>query len=62
MAFRDFPSKDWTELLPEVPSEARDLASRLVRYQSTERLSASEVPLYPSVTLSKLTLIHIYRR
>ena len=42
MAFRDFPAKSWDELLPHAPSLARDLVSKLIVYESGQRLSAEE--------------------
>ena len=43
MSFVRFSGRDWYNILPCNSSEARDLVSKLVRYQSTERLSAAEV-------------------
>jgi len=43
MDFYDFPPKPWTELLPNVPEDAIDLVSKLIRYQSSDRLVAAEV-------------------
>ncbi len=43
MAFVAFPAKEWEEILPGGDAEGRDLVGRLVRYQSTERMSAAEV-------------------
>ena len=46
MTFVKFPGKSWEELLPKASADGRDLVSQLVRYQSTERLSAAEVSGY----------------
>ncbi|KAK0514343.1 hypothetical protein JMJ35_002960 [Cladonia borealis] len=43
MTFVQFPSKTWEDILPGVEVEARDLVGKLVRYQSSERISAEEV-------------------
>lgn len=43
MQFYEFPSRPWTELLPKADLFGRDLVSKLVRYESGERLRASEV-------------------
>ncbi|MCJ1275315.1 hypothetical protein MMC21_003116 [Puttea exsequens] len=43
MTFVEFPGKTWSEILPDATAEGRDLVSQLVRYQSTERLSAQDV-------------------
>ncbi|KAL0254947.1 mitogen-activated protein kinase [Diplodia seriata] len=40
--FYEYPSKPWTELLPDCEDKARDLVSRLVVYESSRRLTASE--------------------
>jgi len=41
--FREYPAKPWTEILPAVPDAASDLVGKLVQYESTWRLSASDV-------------------
>lgn len=38
-----YPPKPWDVVLPNTSNEARDLVSRLVTYQSTDRMSAEEV-------------------
>ena len=43
MRFNEYPSKAWEEILPDVQSEERDLVSKLVVYESADRLSADEV-------------------
>ncbi|KAI9875663.1 MAG: hypothetical protein M1830_008137 [Pleopsidium flavum] len=47
MDFHSFPPKPWTELLPKVPADAIDLVNNLIRYQSSERLSAAQVLKHP---------------
>ena len=41
--FATYQRKDWTEVLPDASDVGRQLVDGLVRYQSTERLSATEV-------------------
>lgn len=41
--FYTVPARPWEDILPAVSSNGRDLARRLLRYQSSERLSADEV-------------------
>lgn len=43
MTFVSFTAKSWEEILPGSDLEARKLVSRLVKYQSTERMSAADV-------------------
>jgi cyclin-dependent kinase len=43
MQFRQYPAKPWSEILEEVPESACDLASQLVRFESSERLTALKV-------------------
>ncbi|KAL2042423.1 hypothetical protein N7G274_004915 [Stereocaulon virgatum] len=43
MTFVEFPGKDWGQILPNASAKGRDLVGQLVRYQSSERLSAEEV-------------------
>lgn len=43
MEFRVFPPRSWTEMLPDASTAAKDLVSRLVRYETGNRLSAVEV-------------------
>jgi cyclin-dependent kinase len=38
--YQEFPGHSWQELLPETPSPWRDLVSRMVCYESGERLTA----------------------
>lgn len=41
--FHTFPPKPWSEILPHASEDARDLVSRLIRYESGDRLSANAV-------------------
>ena len=41
--FREFPRKNWEELLPNAPPKARDLVDRLLKYEGSERVTAAEV-------------------
>ena len=43
MEFHNYPTKKWTEILPNVGDDARDLVSKLLLYQSGDRLSARQV-------------------
>ncbi|KAI9809458.1 MAG: hypothetical protein M1827_006838 [Pycnora praestabilis] len=47
MSFYEFPPKPWDELLPQVPEIGRDLISKLIRYESGERLTATEALKHP---------------
>ena len=49
MTFVDFPGMSWEEILPNATVEGRELLRGLVRYQSSERLSADEVSSYKSI-------------
>lgn len=40
MEFKKFPAKPWSALIPKASSDARDLVSQLVMYESRLRLSA----------------------
>ncbi|EKG21182.1 hypothetical protein MPH_01444 [Macrophomina phaseolina MS6] len=42
MQFYEYPPKPWTELLPACEENARDLVSKLVVYESSKRLTATE--------------------
>ncbi|KAL9606618.1 MAG: hypothetical protein Q9179_000204 [Wetmoreana sp. 5 TL-2023] len=42
MEFYMYPSKAWDEIVPRASEEARDLVSRLVTYQSGNRMTAAE--------------------
>lgn len=50
MDFHEFPPRSWTELLPHAPEDAVDLVSKLVRYESSERLPAAEVIVHKNYT------------
>lgn len=43
MQFYEYPPKPWTELLSDCEDSARDLVSKLVVYESSQRLTATEV-------------------
>ena len=43
MRFNEYPCKTWEEILPGVQDEERDLVSKLVVYESANRLPAVEV-------------------
>ncbi|GIC91750.1 putative cell division protein kinase (Ctk1) [Aspergillus udagawae] len=45
--FYRFPAQPWDEILRGASSKGRDLVSRLVRYESSERLSAAEALNHP---------------
>lgn len=41
--FYKYPAKSWDEILRGASSSGRDLVSKLVRYESSQRYSAAEV-------------------
>ena len=43
MEFYKYPAKPWSEVLSDASDDARDLVSKLIRYQSSDRLEASKV-------------------
>ena len=43
MAFREYPSRNWHEIIPEAGEHGRDLVARLVGYESGQRLPAGRV-------------------
>ncbi|KAI9852914.1 MAG: hypothetical protein M1838_003708 [Thelocarpon superellum] len=43
MQFHPFPPRPWSVLLPDATDDARDLVRRLVRYESSSRMTAAEV-------------------
>ena len=43
MDFYKFPPTPWPQVVPFAPDSGRDLVSQLVRYQSTDRLTAADV-------------------
>ncbi|KAJ5561700.1 hypothetical protein N7461_000461 [Penicillium sp. DV-2018c] len=45
--FHSYPPRSWDEILPGASSNGRDLVNQLVRYQSSERLSAAEALNHP---------------
>ncbi|EEH08614.1 serine/threonine-protein kinase pctaire-3 [Histoplasma capsulatum G186AR] len=49
--FKEYPPKPWTEILSGASSNGRDLVSKLVQYESSERLSAAEALEHPYLSL-----------
>ncbi|OQD61272.1 hypothetical protein PENPOL_c017G07184 [Penicillium polonicum] len=45
--FHSFPAQPWEDILPGASSNGRDLVSHLLRYESSERLSATEALAHP---------------
>ncbi|EKV06273.1 Cell division protein kinase, putative [Penicillium digitatum] len=45
--FHSFPSQSWENILPGASSNGRELVSRLLCYESSERLSAAEALAHP---------------
>lgn len=43
MNYHQHQAKDWKEIVPGIPAEARDLVAKLVCYSSSRRLSAHSV-------------------
>jgi cyclin-dependent kinase len=43
MQFTKYPRQDWQDVLPGIGPKGTELVDQLVRFQSTERLSAAEV-------------------
>lgn len=41
--FYKYPAKPWSEVLKGASSKGRDLVTKLVRYESSQRMSAAEV-------------------
>jgi len=41
--FYEYPSQDWSVLLPSLSEQERDLVGSLVKYESGSRMSASKV-------------------
>ncbi len=58
MHFYDFLPKPWSELLPNASESARDLVSRLVRYESGQRISALEVRSYVRTRVALVLTAH----
>lgn len=55
--FHACPAQSWEDLLPAISSNGRDLVRRLLRYQSSERLSADEVSDYENEVVQGRTLM-----
>ncbi|OJD24980.1 CMGC/CDK protein kinase [Blastomyces percursus] len=51
--FKEYPAKPWAEILKGASSNGRDLVSKLVRYESGERLSAAEALAHPYLNFEK---------
>ena len=51
MHFMQYPRKSWEEILPGFQPQERDLVSKLLAYQSGDRLSAEEVRLLYSMCI-----------
>jgi hypothetical protein len=49
MRFVQYPRKSWEEILPGLQPQERDLVSKLIVYESGDRLSAEEVCLTVAV-------------
>ncbi|MCJ1304523.1 hypothetical protein MMC08_007336 [Hypocenomyce scalaris] len=47
MDFYGFPSRLWQDILPDASEDARDLVGKLIRYQSSGRMSAAAVLGHP---------------
>ncbi|KAL1960871.1 hypothetical protein VTO42DRAFT_5854 [Malbranchea cinnamomea] len=45
--FKEYPAKPWEEILRDAPPDGRDLASKLLRFESSERLSAADALNHP---------------
>jgi len=59
MNFTQYPAKPWLDILPEAKLEAIDLVSKLVVFESGERLGAEQVgqPLQESLCVIKLSVL-----
>ncbi|OAX84365.1 CMGC/CDK protein kinase [Emergomyces africanus] len=51
--FLEHPAKPWTEILNGASSNGRDLVSKLVRFESSERLSAAEKEKEPKTAANQ---------
>ena len=47
MEFKQYPGKDWDQLLPEAEGNGRDLVSKLVVYESQQRIDAAVALTHP---------------
>lgn len=59
MRFTVYPSKSWEEIVSDIGDDERDLISKLVVYESGNRLTADQVCQTLSAVQTQLTLIHI---
>ena len=48
MNFKEYLAKSWADILPHASEMGRDLVASLVKYQSTDRMSAAEVSVFMS--------------
>jgi hypothetical protein len=55
--FYEYPAQDWATLLPNISEPGRDLISKLVRYESSARLTAAEVRALTAQTKTKANLV-----
>ncbi|KAL3427521.1 hypothetical protein PVAG01_01030 [Phlyctema vagabunda] len=51
--YQEFPGKPWSELLPDIHDEERDIITKLIRYESSERLSATGALEHPYFNITK---------
>ena len=61
MRFMQYPRKPWEEILPGLKPQERDLVSKLIVYESGDRLSAEEVCTTVAVYVFRLMLTSIAR-
>lgn len=47
MNFRQYPGMSWSEILPNAEPQGEDLVSKLVVFESGDRLTAEEVLKHP---------------
>ena len=59
MRFMQYPRKPWEEILPGLKPQERDLVSKLIVYESGDRLSAEEVCITVAVYVFRLMLTSI---
>ena len=55
MQFIIYPPRPWDDIIPGTHKDAMDLVSRLVKYESKERMKASEASL-AAISECKLTV------
>ena len=59
MRFMQYPRKPWEEILPGLKPQEQDLVSKLIVYESGDRLSAEEVCITVAVYVFRLMLTSI---